>query len=199
MIDLIILALRKRIWFLFNKHRFNFIGSKSYIYNPLKLTPKYIKIGKGCTIYKNCRIEGITSYEGINYTPSITLGDKVTVQQNLHLTCANSIFIGDNVAIAANVSITDIDHLYIDITRPIEKNKLMVKDVIIGENSKIYNNAVILPGTHIGKHSVIGANSVVNGDFPDYSIIVGSPGRIIKRYCAETKEWRKTDKEGNFF
>ena len=40
---------------------------------------------------------------------------------------------------------------------------------------------VILPGVTIGKHCVIGANSVVNAPVPDYSIAVGSPARVVKR------------------
>jgi acetyltransferase-like isoleucine patch superfamily enzyme len=33
---------------------------------------------------------------------------------------------------------------------------------------------------------------------PDYSVAVGSPARIIKRYNPETQTWQKTDKDGNF-
>ena len=51
---------------------------------------------------------------------------------------------------------------------------------------------------HIGKHVSIGANSVVNRDIPDLSVVVGAPARIIKRYNIETNQWQKTDKLGNF-
>ena len=58
---------------------------------------------------------------------------------------------------------------------------------------------MILPNAIIGKHTVVGANSVVIGkEYPDYSILVGSPAKIIKRYSFEKQEWLKTDKEGNF-
>jgi acetyltransferase-like isoleucine patch superfamily enzyme len=43
----------------------------------------------------------------------------------------------------------------------------------------------------VGKHSVVGANSVVTSDIPDYSIAVGSPARVIKKYNFEKKEWLK--------
>lgn len=124
--------------------------------------------------------------------------DGVRIQQNLHLTCASRIEIGENTAIAANVTITDIHHPYTDIDTPIEKQDLEVHPVKIGKDCKIYNNAVILPGTVIGNHVSIGANSVVKGTFPDNCVVAGIPAVILKKYDASIGEWRKTDKGGNF-
>ena len=42
-------------------------------------------------------------------------------------------------------------------------------------------NAVIVGNVKIGKHCVIGANSVVTKDVPDYCVAVGSPAKVIKR------------------
>ena len=86
----------------------------------------------------------------------------------------------------------------IDINIPIERQNLVVKDVYIGEDCKIYNGVVILQGVHIGKHCVLGANSVVTKDIPDYCVAVGSPAKIIKRYDFESKLWRKTNSDGSF-
>jgi acetyltransferase-like isoleucine patch superfamily enzyme len=108
------------------------------------------------------------------------------------------VYIGKHTAIAANVTITDIHHPYDDINTSIEKQQLIVTAVSIGDECKIYNNVVILPGTIIGKHCTIGANSVVSGNIPDYSVVVGIPAYIIKRYSTENKAWLKTDKDGNF-
>ena len=41
------------------------------------------------------------------------------------------------------------------------------------------------------KNCVIGANSVVTKNIPDYCVAVGAPARIIKRYCLDTQEWKK--------
>jgi acetyltransferase-like isoleucine patch superfamily enzyme len=41
---------------------------------------------------------------------------------------------------------------------------------------------VVLPGVTIGKHVVIGANAVVTRDIPDFSVAVGSPARVVRRY-----------------
>jgi acetyltransferase-like isoleucine patch superfamily enzyme len=50
----------------------------------------------------------------------------------------------------------------------------------------------VLPGVTIGKHCVIGANSVVTSDIPDFSVAVGVPARVIRRYDA-TAGWIKVD------
>ncbi len=157
-----------------------------------------IMLGQNVYIGPYCRIEGVEHYAGIHYSPQIKIEDRVTIQQGLHLTCANLVEIGRNTSISAYVTITDIHHSYEDICIPIEKQPLEVKKVSIGTDCKIYNGVVILPGCHIGNHVTIGANSVVNCDLPDYCVAAGAPCRILKRYNPETKIWEKTDKKGIF-
>ncbi len=203
---MIVLQLIKRVWmsvkanllYLWRKHLFKEYHKSVEIKRPILLTPKYIELGNNIFINYHSRIEGISTYAGVIYHPNIRVCDGVSIQQNLHLTCAKSIIIGKNTAIAANVTITDIHHPYEDINTPIEKQRLEVKEVNIGEDSKVYNNVVILPGVNIGKHVTIGANSVVANSIPDYSVAVGQPARVVKRYDFNLKRWRKTDKDGNF-
>jgi len=173
-------------------------GKHIVIINPIRLTPKFITLGNKILIHNNARIEGVSSYEGIKYQPFITIGDNVTIQQNIHLTCAGNISIGNNTAIASNVTISDITHGYEDINVPPEKQLLKIDPVVIGENCKLFNNVVILPGTKLGRHNIVGANSVVRGVFPDYSVIAGAPAKIKKRYNTATQGWEKTDDKGNF-
>lgn len=190
--------IKRKIWFLWNTLWFKKLGKKSYIEFPIKISKGHISCGKRVYIWKYCRIEAVTHWNNCKYNPEIVFEDDVSIQQLLHLTCAEKIHIGKNTAIAAGVTITDINHQYTNIQLPVEKQDLDVNCVFIGEDSKIYNNAVILPGTHLGKHSIVGANSVVSGIFPDYCVIVGAPAIMIKRYCFEQNKWRKTDKDGNF-
>lgn len=164
---------------------------KVIVRKPVLITPACICFGKRVGIQKNCRIEGVFSYEGVSFRPRIVFGDGVSIQQNLHLTCAGCIEIGSQTAIAANVTITDIDHPYTDVELPVERQLIVVTPVKIGADSKIYNNAVILPGTEIGKHCVVGANSVVKGVFPDFCILAGVPARIVKRYNFSSEKWEK--------
>lgn len=168
-----------------------FLGKRSKIQKPLVITPKYISIGNNVSIFYNCRIQGVSRYNNKLFSPQIIFDDNVSVQQSLYLTCAKRIYIGKDTAIASNITITDIHHPYEDINIPIERQNIKVKEVEIGDDCKIYNNSVILPGTRIGKHCTIGANSVVSGKFPDFCVIVGSPARIVKKYNFEKKTWDK--------
>ncbi|MCK4619283.1 MAG: hypothetical protein KAT52_05010 [Desulfobacterales bacterium] len=69
--------------------------------------------------------------------------------------------------------------------------------VYIGNNSWIGQNVTII-GVKIGKHCVIGANSVATKDIPDYCVAAGSPAIVKKRYNFETNEWQRVDKNGEF-
>lgn len=173
----------------FNLLRFKRFHYTAKIKRALLITPKYVSVGKNVFIWNNARIEGVVERSNRNFTPEIIFEDNVSIQQNLHLTCATRVCIGKNTAVAANVTITDINHAYEDVMLPIEQQRIETKPVAIGEDCKIYNNAVILPGTNIGKHCVIGANAVVTRDIPDYSVAVGVPARVIKQYNFETEQW----------
>jgi abequosyltransferase len=45
----------------------------------------------------------------------------------------------------------------------------------------------------IGKHCIIGANSVVNKNIPDYCVAVGNPSRSVKTFDVKTGQWVKVD------
>ncbi len=165
-------------------------GKKNTIVKPIVLTPSCITLGDYVFIRDHSRLEGVFSYAGIFYTPSITIGNRVCIEQNVHITCASNIQIGSNTAIAANVTITDIEHPYTDISLPPEKQQIKVKQVQIGEDCKIYNNAVILPGTILGKHTVVAANAVVLGkEYPAFCVLAGIPAKVIKQYDFKRELW----------
>jgi acetyltransferase-like isoleucine patch superfamily enzyme len=64
---------------------------------------------------------------------------------------------------------------------PIKDQPLLNKTTIIGCGSWIGINSVILPGVTIGKNVVVGANSLVKNDVPDFCIVAGTPAKIIKK------------------
>ena len=62
----------------------------------------------------------------------------------------------------------------------------------------IFCNTVILGGTEIGDNSVVAANSVVRGKFPNNCVIAGAPAKIVKRYNEQTNRWERTNPDGTF-
>lgn len=78
--------------------------------------------------------------------------------------------------------ITDCDHEYRNLKIPVIDQEIVQRGqrVFIGKASYIGINTVIVGNVKIGKHCVIGANSVVTKDLPDYCVAVGSPAKVIK-------------------
>jgi len=63
--------------------------------------------------------------------------------------------------------------------------------IVIEDEAWIGANVVVLAGVTIGKHCIIAAGSVVTKDVPPYSVAVGNPARVLKKYNPETKNWEK--------
>ena len=61
------------------------------------------------------------------------------------------------------------------------------KLVVIGNDVWIGTRVIIMPGVHIGNHVIIGANSVVTHDIPDYSVAAGSPARVVRKRKEEVR------------
>lgn len=97
--------------------------------------------------------------------------------------------IGAWTAIGYNVSVVAATHDVNYPTGPADQRPMHAADIHIGDGVWIGNNVVILPGASIGNFAVIGANSVVNSDVPDYAVCAGIPARVIrskdKKECQE--------------
>jgi len=93
-----------------------------------------------------------------------------------------------------HVYIADHNHNYLNPNVHIYKQGVLAEEnsrVIIGEGTWLGTNVVIVGSVKIGKQCVVGANTVVTKDIPDYSVAVGIPARVIKRYDFEKKKWVK--------
>lgn len=99
--------------------------------------------------------------------------------------------IGNDVTILGNVCITNIDHKYHNIEKSVLEQNNIVSRTTIGDGSFVGFGSIIQAGTKLGKHCVVGANSVIRGEFPDYSVIVGAPGRIVKHFDLNSRKWIK--------
>ena len=136
-------------------------------------------------IYKIGTNSEIRPFVTINGTNSITIGDNVIVPPGTILSAMandpeNGIVLCDNVLLGPNVSIYSATHNFDNIYIPIKEQGYSSKKVVIKEGAWIGVNSVILPGVTIGKNCVIGANSVVTKDIPDYTVAVGSPAKVVK-------------------
>lgn len=167
--------------------RLGHLGKKSSVQAKRIVGAERIFIGERVQVLWGVRLE--TTQRPGHPLPKLELQNGVTVGQNSHITCAETIIIGAGVALTANVTVTDTNHTYSDRNQPIQHAPIETAPVRIGENSIVLNGAVILPGTTIGKHCVVGANSVVKGQFGDNCIIAGAPARVVKRFDSASQNW----------
>ena len=145
----------------------------------------------------------------------ISLGNDVQIRPDVDLFAGERFCIGDGVdigtrnRIAGNVVIEDkvlfgpdnyicsSDHVFEDISVPIIEqgaksiNKNGHGYLKIGKGSWIGTHCAIIGDVHIGRNCVVGANTVVTKDIPDYSVVAGNPAKVIKRYNINKGEWER--------
>ncbi len=166
-------------------------GTRNIVRRPLRVTWEHVSLANDCYIGPGCRIEGVAHYGGAKYCPNIRLGDRVSMEQRCTIVAASTLSIGSDTTISYDVMITDLDHEYEAIGTHILKQPIRVCRTSIGDNCFIGAGAKLLAGTTLGKQCVVGANAVVRGDFPDFSVLVGNPARLVRRYDGDA--WRRID------
>ena len=180
---------QKIIWFIktmFLRLKIGHIGLVTYVGPPMFIYGgRRIYIGNRVRIFPGSRME--THNNG-----SIYIEENVSIGQNFHLTSGEQVLkIGKNTTILGNCFITNIDHDFTEIGIHILQQPQIVRKTEIGENCFIGYGAAIQAGTTLGKQCIVGAHSVVRGSFPDYCVIVGAPGRVVKKYNLETSTWER--------
>lgn len=171
--------------------RFGKFGRNSIIIFPTDtiFNERYIHIGEGTMIGAHVTLSaGMVPGQQCLTDPVVRIGDRCLIGKGTGIVGHLAIDIGNDVWTGHHVYITDQNHGYEDITRPISQQTMPEQPVTIGDGSWIGYGSVILPGARIGRHVTIGANSVVVGDVPDYSVAVGAPARVIRRYV-EGEGW----------
>lgn len=112
--------------------------------------------------------------------PIVTIGDGCLLGKGIGIVGHERIEIGDDVFTGHFVYVTDQNHGYEDLDLPISVQAMPERPVRIGDGSWLGHGTVVLPGATIGRHVVIGANSVVRGEIPDFCVAAGNPARIIR-------------------
>ena len=113
------------------------------------------------------------------------IGESVIIPGGTTLVCdpgnpKSTIFIEDGVLLGPNVAIYSFTHRFTNRRIPVKEQGIEVADTRLKSGCWIGINSVIMPGVTIGKNSVVGANSVVTKDVPDFSVVAGAPARIIR-------------------
>lgn len=164
--------------------RFGRFGEGSVVrFPPAALVNEhYVHIGSGTLIGPGITLSaGMVPGQTMMSDPVVSIGDRCLIGRGSGIVGHYEIVIGDDVWTGHNVYITDQNHGYEDLDVPISRQKMPERPVHIGDGSWIGHGTVVLPGSTIGRHVVIGANSVVRGDIPDNCVAAGTPARIVRR------------------
>ncbi len=146
----------------------------------------HMTVGTGVRIGDFCWIEAVASYGGKRYRPRLVMGDRVVLSDLTHISCVEAIQIGDDCLLGSKIyigdhhhgSVSDIDEVMN--VAPAQRPLSDISEIIIGEKTWICDGAVILPGTRIGRSSIVGANSVVRLQEDRPALIAGVPARVIR-------------------
>ena len=165
----------------------------------------YMKKGKKSVIYSSVRKDivpfntfSLGDYSVIEDYSVINNGvGDIVIGHHTRIGVCNTIIgpvtIGDKVNLAQNIVISGLNHNYEDVSKSISDQGVITKVVIIENDVWIGANSTILAGVHIGEHVVVGAGSVVTKDIPRYTVAIGNPAKVIKRYDFEKKQWLKLE------
>jgi lipopolysaccharide O-acetyltransferase len=170
------------------RRRLNALGPKSYIDWPAWVVGgSSIAVGAQVAVWHHARLEAFNAQPAVI---RLSIGDLTTIQPYAHIGAAESVRIGRGVAIASSVYISDHDHDWCDPGEPaIFNERLRTAAVEIGDFVWLGERAIVLKGVTIGAYSVIGAGSIVTRDVPPYTLAVGAPARVIRRYDHERRLW----------
>jgi len=131
-----------------------------------------IKLGKRCRLGMEVELRTVEAGH-------IQIGEDTRLNRGCTLTSYAQIRIDDFTIIGEFVSIRDANH-GLKRGEPMRYQPHTCKPILVGRDVWIGRGSCILPGVTIGEGAVIGANSVVTRDVPDFAIAAGVPAKVIK-------------------
>jgi len=173
------------------------MDEKKFYVNEHAVVDDHVEIGEGTKVWHFSHVQ-----KGAKIGKHCVLGQNVNVGNNVII--GNFVKIQNNVSIYEGVTLEDYvfcgpSMVFTNILDPKCKYpqvgaEFYVK-TLVKEGASIGANATIVCGHTLGKHCLIGAGAVVTKDVPDYSLVVGNPGRVIG-WVSEAGKKLKFDSEG---
>jgi acetyltransferase-like isoleucine patch superfamily enzyme len=144
---------------------------------------RYISVGGGTVIGPYTSLSaGVSPEHELGDVEVVRIGDRCLIGKGAGIVAHERVVIGDDVFTGHYVYITDANHGYEDVDTPPGRQFAPSQPVTIGDGAWLGHGAIILPGAVVGRHTIVGAGSVVTGELPDFCVAVGNPARVIRRY-----------------
>ena len=185
---------RDKIFTFIYRYSFNELGRKSILSMPFLVHgAKHISIDKKVFIRSNAWLSVLNKENFKSNDVRLSIGESTYVGRNAHIVALKNIRIGKNVLIGDNVYIADNYHVFDRIDLPYKDQGIGFKsEVEVGDGTWLGENVCVI-SSKIGKQCIVGANSLVINDVPDYTMVAGSPARIIKKFNHISKSWQRVD------
>jgi acetyltransferase-like isoleucine patch superfamily enzyme len=164
------------------------VGEKTYIDPSVRILGwGNVRIGSNTTISEDVWFNVNHREKG---NPRIEIGDNCHIGKRNFFSSGPSIKLGDYCFTGIDCHFLGCGHIIDDPFIPYLASGLTKGDIIkIGANCWLTTSVTVLEGVSIGHGSVIGARSVVTGNIPPFSIAIGNPCKIIKRFNFKKREW----------
>jgi acetyltransferase-like isoleucine patch superfamily enzyme len=134
--------------------------------------PETMELGNAVFIGAQTMIQG-------RFDGTCRIGNHVWIGPHSYFDARNLV-IEDYVGWGPGAKVLGSSHTGEPIDIPIIATELSIKSVVIGCGADIGTNATILPGVHVGAHSIVGAGAVVTVDVPEYAVVAGVPARVVR-------------------
>lgn len=174
------LRVRAKLFSLGVAGAFASFGEQTVIEPPLRVAGENrIAIGSGIYIGAG---SWLLTLDGYGSDVALRIGDGTQISGACVISAAQSVTLGEAVLLARNVYISDNLHAFSESDDPVLNQGVgKVSPVSIGGGAWLGQNVIVCPGVRIGRNAVVGANSVVLSDVPDYAVAVGVPARIVRQ------------------
>jgi acetyltransferase-like isoleucine patch superfamily enzyme len=118
---------------------------------------------------------------------TLRIGDKCVFGSDNTVNCYLDVEFGEATIVSDWVYVTDFDHRTDRLDQPIKDQGIVKSPVRIGPGSWVGTKVTVLRGTEVGRGSVLAANAVVRGRWPDHSVLGGVPARLLRDRSAVTE------------
>lgn len=154
-------------------------------YSHFRLGQKKLRAFCGRLILAKCG-KNVNIEKGAKFSSKVELGDRSGI--GMRTAIGGTCIIGNDVMMGPDCIIHTYNHKTVDTTTPMREQGFTEEEpVVIGDDVWIGGRVIILPGVHVGNHSIIGAGAVVTKNVPEWAVVAGNPA-VVKKYRKEIKE-----------